>query len=132
MLRFLLYKNTGLLLLRVGIGSMFMYHGKDKMFGGPEEWEDLGKQMSYVGISFLPVFWGFMASFAEFFGGLLLIIGFYFRPACILLFLTMFVAAAFHLGRGDGLGGASHAVEAGIVFLGLIFIGPGKYSFDKR
>jgi putative oxidoreductase len=26
---------------------------------------------------------------------------------------------------------ASHAIEVGIVFLSLIFIGPGKYSVDR-
>ncbi|RZK26274.1 MAG: DoxX family protein, partial [Flavobacterium sp.] len=28
--------------------------------------------------------------------------------------------------------GASHAIELGIVFFSLIFIGPGKYSVDKK
>lgn len=44
----------------------------------------------------------------------------------------MLVAAASHLGRGEGLGGAAHALKAGIVFLSLILIGPGKYSLDEK
>ena len=35
----------------------------------------------------------------------------------------MLVAAISHLSKGDGLGGASHAIELGIVFLSLILIG---------
>jgi len=126
------YKDIGLLILRVGIGSMFLFHGAPKMFGGPEKWEMLGKAMSSVGIQFVPVFWGFMASVSEFFGGICIILGFFFRPACILLTITMAVAASMHLNRGNGLGGASHAIESGIVFLSLVFVGPGKYSLDEK
>ena len=44
----------------------------------------------------------------------------------------MLMATLFHLGRGDGLKGAAHAIEVGIVFLSLILIGPGKYSLDEK
>ncbi len=95
------YRDVGLLILRVGFGIMFMFHGAPKLFGGPERWGKLGAAMGNFGIDFLPAFWGFMASFSEFFGGILLILGLFFRPACILLTLTMIVAAGFHIGRGD-------------------------------
>ena len=110
---------------------MFLFHGAPKIFGGPEKWEKLGMVMGYLGIHFIPVFWGFMAGFSEFFGGLCIILGLFFRPACSLLVLTMTVAAVRHFSIGDGLGGASHAIEDGIVFLSLIFMGPGKYSLDE-
>ncbi|MEE8418457.1 MAG: DoxX family protein [candidate division Zixibacteria bacterium] len=126
------YRDVGLLILRVGFGIMFIFHGAPKLFGGPERWGKLGAAMGNFGIDFLPAFWGFMASFSEFFGGILLILGLFFRPACILLTLTMIVAAGFHIGRGDGFLGASRAIENGIVFLSLILIGPGKVSLDKR
>ncbi len=87
--------------------------------------------MASVGIKFVPVFWGFMASFSEFIGGICIILGLFFRPVCILLTITMTIAAYGHLSRGDGLRGAAHAIEDGIVFLSLIFIGPGKYSLDE-
>ncbi len=125
------YKDFGLLFLRIGIGSMFIFHGAPKMFGGPERWERLGASMANVGIEFAPVFWGFIASFSEFIGGICLILGLFFRPVCILLAITMAIAASGHLSRGEGLRGAAHAIEDGIVFLSLIFIGPGKYSLDE-
>ena len=87
--------------------------------------------MAIFGIEFLPVFWGFMASFSEFIGGICIILGLFFRPICLLLTITMTVASIRHVSRGDGLRGASHAIEDGIVFLSLIFIGPGKYSLDE-
>lgn len=42
----------------------------------------------------------------------------------------MAVAAAMHLGKGDGLGVASHAIEDGIAFLALVLAGGGRYSLD--
>lgn len=126
------YRNTGLLLLRIGIGVMFIIHGFPKLAGGPKGWEGLGGSMKVIGVDFLPVFWGFMAATAETFGGFLLIVGLFYRPACMLLVFTMIIAAMVHFGKCDGLGGASHAIEMGIVFFSLIFIGPGKYSVDKK
>jgi len=126
------YKDFGLLLLRVGLGAMFIMHGYPKLLGGPEKWEAIGGAMKSMNITFFPVFWGFMAGMVETFGGIFLIVGLFFRPATVLLAFVMLTATLTHLGRGDGLGGASHAIELGIVFIGLLFVGPGKYSVDKR
>jgi putative oxidoreductase len=126
------YRNTGLLLLRIGLGIMFTIHGFPKLAAGPNGWTGLGGSMKVIGIDFLPVFWGFMAAVTETFGGFLLIVGLFFRPALILLTFTMIIAALVMLGKGDGLKGASQAIELGIVFFALIFIGPGKYSVDKK
>ena len=126
------HRHTGLLILRIGLGLMFVFHGAPKLFGGAEKWGQIGMAMASLGIGFMPAFWGFMAAISEFFGGICLILGIVFRPACILLTITMLVATISHLGRGDGLSGASHAIEAGIVFLSLILIGAGKYSLDEK
>ncbi|MBK1440026.1 DoxX family protein [Parapedobacter sp. ISTM3] len=126
------YKNTGLLLMRIGLGVMFIMHGYPKLLGGPARWEGLGRSMSEVGITFLPVVWGLSAAIAETVGGLFFIIGFFFRPTALTLAFTMFIASLRHLGAGDGLMGASHAIEIGMVFLALAFIGPGRYSVDKK
>ncbi|MEM7048997.1 MAG: DoxX family protein [Acidobacteriota bacterium] len=126
------HRDFGLLVARLGLGVMFILHGYPKMLGGPESWQGLGKAMGYVGVDFLPAFWGFAAAFAELVGGALLILGWFFRPACLLLTLTMAVAATMHLRSGDGLAAASHAIEVGAVFFGLLFVGPGKHSVDQR
>jgi putative oxidoreductase len=124
------YRDIGLLLMRFGLGIMFIMHGYPKMMAGPEQWVGLGKAMANFGIEFAPVVWGFMAAFAELCGGACLLLGIMFKPACALLTFTMIVAAVFHLKAGQGIMMASHAIELGIVFFGLIFIGSGKYSLD--
>ncbi|HAA14855.1 MAG TPA: DoxX family protein [Cytophagales bacterium] len=124
--------DLGLLIIRVAIGASMMVHGLPKLQGGPERWEGIGSNMENLGIAFGYTFWGFMAGFAEFIGGLLVIIGLATRPAVLLLIFTMAVATLRHVVAGDGFRGWSHAAELGIVFLGLYFTGPGKYSLDKR
>ncbi|MFB2120312.1 DoxX family protein [Parapedobacter sp. 2B3] len=126
------FKNTGLLLIRIGLGIMFVMHGYPKLLGGPDRWEGVGSAMGNIGITFLPMFWGLLAALAETVGGVCFLLGLFFRPVAIALAFTMLIAALSHLGRGDGLMGASHAIEIGVVFLGLAFVGPGKYSVDKR
>jgi|SRR5690606_4835853 len=126
------FKNTGLLLIRLGLGIMFVMHGYPKLLGGPDRWEGVGNAMGNLGITFMPMFWGLLAALAETVGGACLLLGLFFRPIALVLAFTMLVASVSHLERGDGLKGASHAIEMGVVFLGLAFVGPGRYSVDKR
>eukprot|EP01037_Dinobryon_pediforme_P007255 gene7255-7326_t len=126
------YKNFALLIIRVGLGIMFIYHGYPKLFGGPKAWEALGSSTKYLGIHFWPLIWGLLSAVVETFGGFLLIIGLAFRPVCLLMLVNLIVAIALHLGKGDGIEGAAHAIEDAIVFLGLLFIGPGRNSVDKK
>jgi putative oxidoreductase len=128
------YKDLGLFVIRLGIGlSLMFFHGLQKIKGGPELWTELGSDMSVVGINFLPVFWGFMAGFAEFFCSLFLILGIFFRPAALLLVMAMVIAVLKHLNipegsPGAGWLGASHALELMIIYIALILTGPGKYK----
>lgn len=125
------YKNFGLLLLRVGLGILFIYHGLPKLLGGPVRWEKLGAAAGSVGIHFLPVLWGFLCAIIETFGGVLVIVGLAFRPACLLLVLNLIVAAIFTYHASGSFLDATHAIEDAITFAGLFFIGPGSYSVDK-
>lgn len=125
-------RNIGLLILRVGLGIMFILHGYPKMFGGPEVWEEVGTAMQYVGIDFAPMFFGFMAGVAEFFGGIFLLLGLFFIPSLVLLFLVMLIATINHFGAADTFSDYSHSIEMAIVFLSLMFIGAGKYSLDNK
>ena len=129
-----IYKNKdlGLLILRVGIGASFViFHGADKMFGGPAKWEAIGGAMGVFDIHFFPAFWGFMCALAEFGGGILLIVGYQTRIAAILMAFNMFVASSVLLTKG-GTASPSYPIEIGIVFVALIFLGAGRYSLDKE
>ncbi len=126
------HRELGILLLRLGIGLMFVYHGWPKISGGAETWVKLGSAMKFMGIGFAPAFWGFMSAATEFFGGIFIAIGLLTRPVAMMLAFNMVVAVVLKFSTGAGMGGASQAIEVGIVFLSLILIGPGKYSVDAR
>ena len=130
------YRDVGLLILRVGIGLMFMLHGWPKLAGGAVVWERVGGALGLFGITFWPAFWGFMAAITEFCGGLLLIAGAFFRPAVLAMAFVMLVASTMHIdkqvtGLGDLAKYAGHPLEMFILFISLLLIGPGKYSADR-
>ncbi len=126
------FGDVGLLIVRLGIGAMFMTHGIPKLALGPAGWEQLGRTMALVGVDFAPVFWGLMAGLSETIGGLMLMLGLWTRVVCLPLAFTMVMATWQHLAKGEGFGRASHAIEACVLFVGLFFMGPGRYSVDKR
>lgn len=125
-------KNLGLLFLRVGIGLIFMRHGIPKLFAGLETWQWLGSQMSNLGIHFAHPFWGFAVGCAESFGGLCLILGLGTRIATSFMAFVMFVALVMHLTKGDAWAMLAHPLSLLVVFVALIIMGAGSYSFDAR
>lgn len=118
--------DLGLMIIRVALGLQMMLHGWPKMAGGTEKWAKLGQKMALLGLDFAHTFWGFMAAFAEFGGGLLLALGLFFRPSLLLLIITMLVASIYHW-TDEGFMSGSHSFELMLVFIGMYFAGPGKY-----
>ena len=106
--------------------------GKQEIAGGQQMWGEIGTTMGNIGINFMPVFWGFMASIAEFGGGLLILLGVFYRSALAMMIFTMFIASLMHYNNGDGFGGYSHAVESMIVFIGLFVAGAGNIKLKLR
>jgi putative oxidoreductase len=138
-------RDAGILILRILLGSVFLWvHGVPKLmgmesFGGDpvKGWQWLGEKLELWAISWPPPkFWGFLAMLTETGGVVLFILGLLFRPTCVLLVIVMAVAATYHFSAektfSSGLREASHAIEMGIVFFSMIFIGPGKYSIDRE
>lgn len=125
-------RDVGLLILRIGIGVMFIMHGYPKITGGTEMWTKVGGAMSVFGIASAPAFWGFMASVAEFGGGICLVLGVAFRLACALMGFTMLVASLMLLKQGQGFVQASHPLELLVLFVALLFIGAGKFSLAEK
>ncbi|MHA7917343.1 DoxX family protein, partial [Alloalcanivorax xenomutans] len=90
------------LLLRIPVGIIFMAHGAQKLFGwfGGHGLEGTGQWMSSIGLE-PGVLMALAAGSAEFFGGLLLLIGLLTRPAALALAFTMVMAiVTVHIGNG--------------------------------
>lgn len=123
--------DAGLLIIRAGVGALFLFHhGWPRLLGGRESWADVGRAMGYLDIKFGYPVWGLLALLAETLGGLCLILGFAHRPAALALALTMAVAAIWEFYPFGGYEAAAHPLALLFVCTGLIFTGPGKLSLE--
>ena len=121
--------------LRVGAGVIFAAHGAQKLFGwfGGYGLEGTAGWMASIGLEpGLPM--AVLAGGAEFFGGLLLIVGLLVRPAALMLAITMVVAiVTVHLQHGLFL--SNNGYEFGLALLvisaALTVRGAGSLSVDR-
>lgn len=125
-------QDIGILMLRIGIGLLFIAHGYFLLIGGSEKWLWSGTQLQYFGITFAPTFFGFLGALAEFCGGIALILGLATRIAAFFMADTMIVATVMHLKVGDPFTISSHAMALLVVLVSLLIMGAGRYSLDHR
>ena len=118
--------NLGLLILRVGLGSMMIVHGAQKLkiiaSGRAGQWLDP------IGIGSIPSL--YLATFAEFFCSVLLIFGLFPRVSAVILAITMFVAGFIFL-KGASWNERELSVLFFVGFLSLIFLGGGDFSVSS-
>lgn len=129
--------DWGILVMRVTVGILMMFHGIPKLLAGSETRTQLGGAMSYLGIDAGHAFWWFMGAFAESFGGLFLILGAWTMPFAFLLAFTMLVASIMHRNTTQAswvqaFMDASHSFKLFWVFVALIITWPWKYSIDEK
>jgi len=127
--------DWGTLVLRLGIGIMFMAHGLQKalgMFGGPGIKGFAGMLAS---MGFAPaIFWAYVGAYAELLGGLFLLLGLQTRISAGLLFIFIVIAAVkVHIAKGFFLsnGGFEYTFVIAAACLALVFLGSGKFSIFR-
>lgn len=128
--------NLASLVLRLGLGVMFMGHGMQKVlgkFGGPGI---VGFSKMLSGLGFSPaLFWAYVGAYTELLGGLALVIGFPVRISSVFLFIFMLVAILkVHLAKGFFLSGGGFEYNLIIIsaLLALIILGSGKYGISSK
>jgi putative oxidoreductase len=125
------HKDTALLLTRLVVGSFFIFvHGLPKLMGGPERWERVGGALSSLGIDLWPQFFGLAAGLTEFVGGILIVLGLWFRPATLMIAVVLLVATIQKI-AGDGWFASAHPAEVMMLMIVFAFVGAGKYSVDR-
>jgi putative oxidoreductase len=146
-------RDLGLLLLRLGAGSILMVHGYPKLFGGPEKEvppvatailgpdypgtvksggkEAFANALRSMGVP-EPELAAVASGLAEFGGGLALLLGVATRPAGLAAAINMAVASYKVHGK-QGLasqGGYEFSALLGLCALALALTGPGDISID--
>ena len=122
-----LQNNLGLAILRIGGAGLLLTQRIPKLqplFGeGPIEFADP------IGIGASPSL--FLAVFAEFLCAILVLIGFKTRWASIPIVITMLVAALIQH-ADDPFGSKEKSLLFLLIFVTIMFLGPGAYSVDKK
>lgn len=115
-----------LLVVRLALGAVMFDHGYHKVFGG------LHHHAQFVASLGLPAWLGYVSSFTEFFGGLLLLLGLLTRFAALAVCIDLSVAiwkVHFHNGL-IGNGGSELPLALAALAFALIFFGAGPIAFD--
>lgn len=129
-------QSNATLPLRLISGIIFTAHGAQKLFAwfGGYGLEATGQWMESIGIT--PGYlMALMAGGAEFFGGLLLIVGLLTRPTSFVLAITMAVAiVTVHLEHGLFMSnnGYEFALTLLAISISLMVSGAGKLSLDNK
>jgi putative oxidoreductase len=115
-----------LLVMRLALGAVMVGHGYHKVFGG------LHHHVQFVESLGLPGWSAYLSAFAEFLGGLLVLIGLFTRAAAFAICIDMCVAIAkvhFHNGL-MGNGGMEFPLALASLGFALICFGGGAIAFD--
>lgn len=120
------------LVLRLGLGVMFMAHGLQKTFGlfsGPGM---QGFRQMLAGLGFVPAgFWAYLGAYTELLGGAFLILGLFTRGSAALLLVFMLVAILkVHLSKGFFLssGGFEYPFIIICSLAALLILGGGNFA----
>ena len=124
--------DIGLLLLRIALGGILLFHGISKL-GNGVEW--MKQPLGQLG---LPGVLAYGSYIAEVISPILIILGFLTRPAALVVAFDMLMAVILVL-RSQVFalkpmgGGWAIELEAIIFFMGVafFFLGSGKYSLSR-
>jgi putative oxidoreductase len=121
------WEPVALLLLRLGLATVFIYHGYPKLFGGTERFVE-----SFQAIG-LPAYVVYIAGVIELFGGIALALGLFTPIAGLLLVLDM-AAAIWKYNLNEGISAVREyelPLILGLAALAIAATGGGPFSLDR-
>lgn len=126
-----LYRSTHEIvetLLRVVAGLCLVIHGSGKIA------DPFGAIQMVEGLGFYPgVFWSPLLAATEFFGGILLAIGLFTRPAAFAATIVLLVTVYFHwVSMSQGFSGAEKSILWAAITLFFASRGGNTHSVDAR
>ena len=123
--------NFGLLIMRLGLAAVLLIHSLPKLIGGAHVWQSVGTTLNFINMGVSQTSLGFIFLLLAALGAVSLLFGYFFRIACIVLCILfgLYFFNYFSIGYRTLMLWSS-GISA--VFLGLFFIGPGRYAFAFR
>lgn len=125
--------DWGTLLIRLGLGVVFLVHGYPKMTG---RWNDikggqesLSNSIRRLGLPF-PRHMAVLVGTIEFFGGAMVLLGLWTRWAALGLVAVMLVASGRNIIEKGFMHSADFPFSLLTTLLGLIFLGGGSFSLE--
>ena len=123
--------NSGLLIMRLGLAAVLLIHSLPKLFAGSPGWQSVGTTLGFINIGVPATILGFVMLLLEALGAVSLMFGYFFRIACIVLFIIfgLYFFNYFRIGYQTLM-----LWSAGLaaVFFGLIYVGPGRYTIAVK
>jgi putative oxidoreductase len=119
-----------LVIMRLALGVIMFVHGYQKVF------QNLQSFVHMVGHMGMPQWLGYVAAFTELLGGLLILAGFFTRPAAFAILVDLIVAiwkVHWHnglTGAGSDRPGFEFPLAVVALAFALIFFGAGPISID--
>jgi len=123
--------NFGLLTMRLGLAAALFIHSLPKLIGGSHAWQGLGTMLGFINVGVSASILGFTILLIEVLGAVSLLFGYFFRIACIVLFILfgLYSFNYFSIGYQTLM---LWSIGIAAVFFGLFFVGPGRYAFAFR
>ena len=131
------HPDFGLLIVRLSLATIFVLAGYNKFMGGEAALNAVGANIKYLGLdvgtnNISTLFFGALAAGAEVACGIGLAAGLMFRTSAFFLVITMLVATLLKVDIAvNGINDFGYPMVMGLVTLGLLFIGPGKFCLQK-
>jgi len=125
-----LLSDIGMLLIRVGAGTLFLIRGLLNLFGGSQRWVQLGSRMEYLDIHSAFPLWGFLSAVLMACGGIFIIVGLRLRPVSVILGLICFLALATRADEQSVIL-IAYSLPALLILAGLFCTGAGPLSIDS-
>ena len=124
--------HFGLLLMRLGLTAVLFLHALPKLFGGLPHWKNVGMGLSAINIGLPPEVIGFAVLLLEALGAVSFVFGYFFRAACIILFIIFGLYFFIYLQKPGYDTLMLWSLGLGAVFLCLVYVGPGRYSIAVK
>jgi len=123
--------NFGLLIMRLGLAAALFIHSLPKLLNGSHAWQGHGTMLGFINVGVSASILGFTILLIEALGAVSLLFGYFFRIAGIVLFILfgLYSFNYFSIGYRTLM---LWSIGIAAVFLGLFFIGPGRFALTLK